>query len=125
MVNKEGKVILIVEDDESIREVLNYALENEGYIVHTANNGQEALNLLPIYSNIINIILLDVMMPVMDGFTFYREKLKTPSYAQIPTIIYSADVHLKIQADAMGLPFLTKPFNLSDMFEQIEKYERQ
>jgi len=125
MTNVAGKTILHIEDDESIRFTLGYALENKDYIVHTAVNGQEALNFLVVHSKEINLILLDVMMPVMDGFAFYAEKSKIQSYADIPTIMYSADERVRIKAEAIGLPFIRKPFNLADIFEKIEKYVRK
>ena len=124
MVTTSGKTILHVEDDESIRYSLGYALLDEGYVVHTAFNGKEALDFLSIHSNEIDLILLDVMMPVMDGFAFYEEKLKNESYAEIPIIIYSADDRLKSKVETMGLPFISKPFNLTEMFDKIETHVR-
>jgi len=64
------------------------------------------------------------MMPVMDGFAFYEEKLKNKSYAEIPIIIYSADDRLKTKVETMGLPFISKPFNLAEMFDKIETHVR-
>jgi len=120
-----GKTILHVEDDESIRYILGYALLDEGYVVHTAFNGKEALDFLSIHFDEIDLILLDVIMPVMDGFAFYEEKLKNKSYAEIPIIIYSADDRLKTKVETMGLPFISKPFNLVEMFNKIETLVRQ
>jgi DNA-binding response OmpR family regulator len=119
-----AKTILHIEDDESIRDCLGYALQDEGYVVHTAVNGREALDFLSANSKTINLILLDVMMPVMDGFSFYTEKSKIDSYAEIPTIIYSADDRFKSKANAIGLPFISKPFNMAEMFDKIKKYGR-
>lgn len=73
MVTTSGRTILHVEDDESIRYSLGYALLDEGYTVHTAFNGKEALDFLSIHSNEIDLILLDVMMPVMDGFILMKK----------------------------------------------------
>ncbi len=121
----QKSTILHVEDDESIRMALGFALKDEGYKVHTALNGKEALDFLAVHFSEIDLILLDVMMPVMDGFTFYNEKLNNKSLAEIPTIIYSADDRIKGRAAAIGLPFISKPFNLEDVFEGIEKYVRK
>ncbi len=119
------KTILHIEDDHSIRLSVNYVLVDAGYTVHSVSNGQEALDYLALHTNEVDLILSDVMMPVMDGFTFCLEQSKDRSIAQIPTIIYSADARNKIKADAIGLPFLNKPFNLVDLFEGIAKYVRK
>ena len=84
----QKSTILHIEDDECIKMALGLALNDEGYKVFTAKNGKEALEFLALKSTEIDIILLDVMMPVMDGFTFYNEKIHNESIAKIPTIIY-------------------------------------
>lgn len=119
------KTILHIEDDHSIRLCVNYVLADAGYRVYSVSNGQEALDYLGIHTDEVDLILSDVMMPVMDGFTFCIEQSKDRSIAHIPTIIYSADARNKIKADAIGLPFLSKPFNLIDLFEGIAKYVRK
>lgn len=121
----QKSTILHIEDDECIKMALGLALSDEGYKVFTAKNGKEALEFLALKSTEIDIILLDVMMPVMDGFTFYNEKLHNESIAKIPTIIYSADDRNKSKVAALGLPYISKPFNLTDIFEGIEKYVRK
>lgn len=121
----QKSTILHIEDDECIKMALGLALNDEGYKVFTAKNGKEALEFLALKSTEIDIILLDVMMPVMDGFTFYNEKLHNESIAKIPTIIYSADDRNKSKVAALGLPYISKPFNLTDIFEGIEKNVRK
>ena len=69
--------VLIVEDDESIREMMRHVLEIEGYSVSIANNGKEALDSLNQDSDLPSIILLDLMMPVLDGWQFYRRSQRT------------------------------------------------
>lgn len=121
----QKSTILHIEDDECIKMALGLALNDEGYKVFTAKNGKEALEFLALKSTEIDIILLDVMMPVMDGFTFYNEKIHNESIAKIPTIIYSADDRNKSKVAALGLPYISKPFNLTDIFEGIEKNVRK
>lgn len=121
----QKSTILHIEDDECIKMALGLALSDEGYKVFTAKNGKEALEFLALKSTEIDIILLDVMMPVMDGFTFYNEKIHNESIAKIPTIIYSADDRNKSKVAALGLPYISKPFNLTDIFEGIEKNVRK
>lgn len=125
MSEKLAKTILHVEDDDSIRTTIDFVLQDEGYSVNAVSNGQEALDFLTINPNLIDLILLDVMMPVMDGFAFCAERLKNKSTAKIPTIIYSADERNKLKAEAIGLPFISKPFDLDALFEAIEKYVRK
>jgi CheY-like chemotaxis protein len=122
---KPVKTILHVEDDDSIRMTIDLILQYEGYLVKAVSNGQEALDFLSIHPKDIDLILLDVMMPVMDGFSFCKERLKDKFMAEIPTIIYSADEHNKIKAEALGMPFLNKPFDLDVLFQSIDKYVRK
>ncbi len=122
MNRKPVKTILHVEDDYSIRTSIGYVLEDEGYIVHTCSNGREALDFLSRHKKKIDLIFLDVMMPVMDGFAFCAEQLKIKAIAKIPTIIYSADETNRLKANALGRPFISKPFNLDDLLEEIAKY---
>ena len=116
------KTILHVEDDFSIRTSIGYVLEDEGYTVHTVSNGQEALDFLSSHKEKIDLIFLDVMMPVMDGFAFCAEQKKDEAIANIPTIIYSADERNRVKAGALGRPFISKPFNLDDLLDGIAKY---
>jgi len=81
--------ILLVEDEESVREVIETVLRAEGYEVVSARHGSEALDVLrggfrPC------IIILDLMMPVMDGWQFRGEQLRDPELLKIPTVVYSA-----------------------------------
>jgi CheY-like chemotaxis protein len=122
---KPVKTILHVEDDDSIRMTIDLILQYEGYLVKAVSNGQEALDFLSTHPKDIDLILLDVMMPVMDGFSFCKERLKDKFMAEIPTIIYSADEHNKIKAEALGMPFLNKPFDLDVLFQSIDKYVRK
>lgn len=81
--------ILIVEDDDSIRETLKMLLEVEGYSVRAVQNGKEALDLLHGF-DMPCLILLDLMMPIMDGWSFLRERKKDFRLAPIPVVIVSA-----------------------------------
>lgn len=125
MIKNQVVHILHIEDDNAIRVSVHYVLSDAGYQVHAVANGREALDFLATHSNLIDIIFSDVMMPVMDGFTFCTEQLKDRSISDIPTIIYSADARNKLTAEARGLPFISKPFNLIDLFEGIAKYVRK
>lgn len=84
-----SKNILIVEDDEDIREILRLVIELEGYVVHTASNGQEGLEALAKIETPC-LILLDLMMPVMDGWAFAEALEKDKLLTKIPFVIVSA-----------------------------------
>ncbi len=109
--------ILIVEDDEDIREAMVDMLHLEGYLVETAFNGREALYKLP---NIPRpcLILLDMMMPVMNGMEFLKLMRQNPAIADIPVLVISAN---KNQKDIPGVAgFLRKPVDIDDVIAQIQ-----
>jgi|RhiMethySRZTD1v2_1073278.scaffolds.fasta_scaffold14987_3 CheY-like chemotaxis protein len=82
--------ILIVDDDVDIRELLAELLESRGFDVITAANGLEAIDLLKSMAAPPSIILLDLMMPVMDGYAFLEERKKVAVLASIPVAIITA-----------------------------------
>jgi CheY-like chemotaxis protein len=114
--------VLVVDDDASIRETLTDLLGDEGYRVTTATNGAEALSLLrspgerrPC------VILLDLMMPVMNGTEFYAEHQRDPTLAEIPIVVISADGNLALKAATFGGEFLTKPVRLETVLGVISR----
>jgi CheY-like chemotaxis protein len=107
--------ILVVDDEPTIRQLLAEALVMEGYQVLTAANGVQALKLLQAHA--VDAILLDLSMPVMDGFGFRRQQLLEPDLARIPLIVLSANHDLAQQSRALRPhAWLSKPF---DMFEVV------
>jgi CheY-like chemotaxis protein len=82
--------ILIVDDDEEVRETLHDALAFEGFTVTVAHNGQEALEALRADERAPWLVLLDLMMPVMDGRTFLKVRGADADLARIPVIVLSA-----------------------------------
>src|ERR1700745_2705321 len=106
----EQKTIMIVEDDPYIREVMQEVLQSEGYKTITAGNGQEALDYLKSSPQNPALIILDLMMPIKDGFAFRSEQLLDPKISSIPVVVMSADGHSglkKIKTEA--LEYLKKP----------------
>ena len=87
--NSSPRPILVVEDEQDIREAVSDLLEMEGYAVATACNGQEALRMLDGPADPC-LILLDVMMPVMDGHTFMERLRADGAHQHIPVVITSA-----------------------------------
>ena len=110
-----GQSILIVEDDEIIRRAMQMVLEWEGYRVSCVSNGQEALDSLRSGERPA-IILLDVMMPVLDGQQFRHEQLRDPSLADIPVIVVSAVSF----AEAVDAAYhVRKPFQVQELLDAI------
>ncbi len=108
----------MVDDDALIRDTLATALGDEGYVVRVAGDGRAALNSIGNWRP--DVIVLDLMMPVMDGATFCAEQRSTSDTAQIPVIILSA-AH-EVQARAASLDpaaIFTKPFDLGDLLDAI------
>jgi CheY-like chemotaxis protein len=113
------KNILIVEDDAAIRETLRFVVELEGYKVFTASNGQEGLALLPQMETPC-LILLDLMMPVMNGWEFIDALRKDMLLMSIPVVIVSA-----YGEQAKGLKakdVIKKPVDLDVLFRTIKKW---
>jgi CheY-like chemotaxis protein len=118
----ETELILLVEDDTDIREEMAALLEGEGYQVAQARNGQEALDRLKTIP-VPCIILLDLMMPVMNGWDFRARQLADPALKGIPTVIVSGAAQAHQEARSLGATaFLQKPFDLEPLLDVIEQY---
>ncbi|HEY8038842.1 MAG TPA: response regulator [Polyangiaceae bacterium] len=114
-----GRSLLVVEDDDDIREALVLTLSREGFRVTACANGREALDLLREQGKP-DLILLDLMMPVMDGWQFRVEQKEDPELSSIPVIALSADVTAKavaIDVDA----YLEKPAEPQILIDTIER----
>ena len=113
--------IMVVEDDEAIRETLAEVLEGEGYGVTRAANGAEALERLH-GSGRADLILLDLMMPVMDGWELRARLRSDPQYAAIPVVVVSAHHAVAGQADRLGVQaWLAKPFDIDHLLGTIDR----
>lgn len=118
-INDERKVILAVDDEESIIDLLKVNIEKEGYVFISANNGEEGLKLAT--ENHPDLILLDVMLPKMDGLTVCKKIRQQDS--NVPIIMLSARgeeidkiVGLEIGAD----DYMTKPFSTRELVARIK-----
>jgi CheY-like chemotaxis protein len=114
--------ILIVDDDVDVRESIGDALEDEGFHVAGAANGKEALELLRNDKLRPELILLDVMMPEMDGWAFRTEQRSDPDIASIPVIVFTAHGSPREVAEKMqAVGFLKKPLRLVDLLSEIDR----
>lgn len=113
--------VLVVDDDEDSRRLLAHLLERRGYSVVLADGGQAALDVLS--STDVDVVLLDVMMPVMDGFAVCRELKKAPATANPPIILLTARDDMETRATGMNLgvsEFLAKPVNKEELFLRVQ-----
>ena len=107
------KKILIVEDEPDMQQMVQMRLEAAGYKVITANNGQEGL--AKVNEELPDLIISDVLMPVMDGFTFYKELKAKKATEDIPVLILTARGKMEDSFKVMGADdFIAKPFNAQD-----------
>jgi CheY-like chemotaxis protein len=114
----KAPVVLVVDDDPDILEALSEILEAEGFDIRRARNGKEALERLEPERP--HLILLDLMMPVMDGWEFSQRMREIPHAAKIPVIVLSADRNVGSKARDIGaVGHLPKPFELNDLLEMV------
>ena len=112
--------ILIVDDDPAIRTMLVDLLEDEGHVVSSAANGQEALTYLQRAANRPQLILLDLMMPLMDGWQFRTLQRQDPELAPIPVIVLSAGENLKRAAATLAADaYFAKPVDFDALLRTV------
>src|SRR5512146_762639 len=114
--------ILLVEDDTAIRDALAEVLEGLGHTVRCAGNGAEALELLA-GEELPDLIVLDLMMPVMDGFAFREASRRDPRLADIPVMVVSASdlTALRGLAELGVAAVLPKPFELERFVAEVHR----
>ncbi len=118
---REGAKVLIVDDDFALRDALCAALEGEGFAVAAVSNGQEALDYLRSGARP-SLVLLDLMMPVMNGWEFRAQQRQDPQLADIPVIVLSAFARSGDE-ELRGIgQFLRKPFQLADLLAAVRSY---
>lgn len=111
-----GTPVLLVEDDADIQEAMFDILTDEGFAVRIAANGQLALDALAEPDYRPAIILLDLMMPVMDGHEFRRRQVANTAWRDICVVVISADRNARDKSQQMAAHgFLPKPINLDEL----------
>jgi len=112
--------ILVVDDDEKIRESLNQVLKAEGYEVLTATNGKEALEKLERAATPPSLILLDLMMPEMDGWEFLSRRTSDTDSPRVPVVLLSGMTFIR---DAPGVAdFISKPIHPGKLLDCIRRF---
>lgn len=117
------KRVLLVEDDQDVREAVCETLEDVGFAVSTAANGLLALGALAAANELPGLILLDLTMPVMNGEHFLRELRKNPRLSALHVVLFTANGHAVAEPVRLGADHgLRKPVQLHDLVATVSKY---
>lgn len=111
------KRVLIVEDERDLLDSLQEFFEDEGFTVQTATNGAEALSLLDA-DELPSVVLLDLMMPVLDGNELYARMRAEPRLAGIPVIVSTSDP----SRAPSGVLIMKKPVNLGSLLGAVQSH---
>lgn len=115
-------LVLVVEDDVDLRESVVETLTHRGVRVVEAQHGGEALELLQ-QNPEASLVLLDLMMPVVDGWTFRARMLADKSLARVPVVVMSGVDRLSRAAQGLqAAEFLPKPFALEQLVQVVQRY---
>ena len=116
-----AKLILIVEDDLDLARLVAEILEAAGYRTAIATNGHEALDHLQTNGRP-DLILLDMMMPVMDGWKFREEQQRLPTLASIPVVTVTADGDARGKAASIqAAGYVAKPIMIDTLLDEVER----
>ncbi|HEY6476400.1 MAG TPA: response regulator [Polyangia bacterium] len=116
---------MLVDDEDDARGALAALLRDNDYQVLEAHNGAEALRLLKSNSATCRLILLDLMMPVMNGWDFRRHQRRTAELAAIPVVLMSAGAKIAIDSDDLdAADFIAKPVEIEDLLETVRRHTR-
>jgi len=115
-------LVLVVDDDRDIRDSLVELLEDQGYRAAGAANGLEALEVLRTGQTLPCVILLDLMMPMMDGWEFREAQLQNPAWTQVPVIVISAYGDVAAKASSLEVEHLRKPLALRTLLEAVRRH---
>jgi len=114
-----SKCIMVVDDEPVASEIAKRKLEEAGYEVLVAHNGVVAFNMLK--ARIPDLILLDVEMPVMNGYTFIMDKSKVPEYKAVPVIVLTAHNEMEPLFKRHGVKsYLVKPLKLQELLDKVK-----
>ena len=112
--------VLVVDDDPDLLDATSFVIENEGIVVETARNGEEALEVLRA-GRLPGLVLLDLMMPVMNGWEFLEEVAKDPVLKAIPVVVLTAAERTQVPG---ATEVLSKPVDLVALLRVVQRYVR-
>lgn len=115
-----SKKILVIDDDPNIVELLKRRLTASQYIVVTASNGEEGLQ--QVSAEKPDLIIVDVLMPKMDGYTFVRTLRRDDEYRGLPVIVLTAKDKMKDLFELEGVKdYIVKPYRPEDLMEKVKR----
>ena len=117
------KVVLVVDDDQDVRALLASILKDAHYDVLLASDGADALRVLADRTTTCNAILLDLLMPVMNGWDFRRQQRAHAELADIPVLLMSAGAHVFAASGELNASaYLVKPVDFADLLAKVKKH---
>ncbi len=121
--SSKSNYILLVEDSKDIRDLIVQFYNDEGYRVEVAVDGKEALSILTSANQLPAVILLDLMMPGMNGFEFKEEQERNSRIADIPVLLMTADPQADARAKKMRAKgYLRKPVAIDTLLAVAQKF---
>lgn len=120
------KVILAIDDEEHILELLSYNLQNNGYRVKTAETGEEGLEILK--SEPVDLVLLDIMLPGMDGMEILKHIRRNPQTAELPVIMLTAkneEINKVLGLEVGADDYISKPFGIYELMARVKAVLRR
>ena len=115
--------VLVIEDDHDVREAIVEVLEDHAYVSIQATNGQEGIESLRGARAKPCLILLDIMMPVMDGRAFRAQQLLDPALGDIPVVVLTAHANIEEDADDLrAAEYLRKPVRAETLMRAVKKW---
>ena len=121
--SSEGPIVLIVEDEEAIREVIGDVLQDHGFRILSAGNGAEALQCLDTIRP--DVMVLDLLMPVMHGWAFMEAYSERTGGPPIPIVVVSVNPALPRSFARFGVRhIIAKPFDIDDMVDAVQDAAR-
>ena len=119
----ERRIVLVIDDDEDLRESVCELLEEDGYRAISVSDGRTALDWLRAGDTKPQVILLDLMMPGMNGFQFREEQVKDAEAATVPVVLTSAHAKLQHETAALGVAgYLEKPIDVQLLLDTVERF---
>lgn len=118
--NRGPKTVLVIDDEEDLRESVSMALEGEGYEVVLAGNGREGIAAAKEHAP--SLVLVDYRMPELDGVEFLNSLRSTEGVNETPVVIITVDPELELRKNASQLGiqgFLVKPFSMEELMQTV------
>lgn len=114
--------ILLIDDDFDITEAIKSILTEEGYQIFSVSNGKEGFDFLNQATQLPSLILLDIMMPVMNGYEFRKEQLESKKFKNIPTIVFSAAGKFDEENSLQFTEAIKKPLDLEKLLKLVSTH---